>query len=72
VGAAPVDPGGREPARRRPGRPICNDPSLGGGRSDLAPGIPIQDAIDKLCADMLVASEFAAFRSASSRARAPG
>jgi hypothetical protein len=45
-----------------PGVAICNDPSLRGGNSDLAIGIPIQDAINKLCSDMVVASDFAAFR----------
>lgn len=43
--------------------PLANGPSLlGGGRSDLADVIPLQDAINKLATDMLVASEFAAFR----------
>lgn len=42
--------------------PLYNNPTmLGGGRSDLLPAIPLQDAINKLVADMLVASEFAAF-----------
>jgi hypothetical protein len=43
--------------------PLRNNPSmLHGGRSDLQVGIPIQDAINKECNDMLVASEFAAYR----------
>jgi hypothetical protein len=43
--------------------PILNTPTiLGGGESDLKPAIPIQNAINKLCTDMLVASEFGAFR----------
>jgi len=43
--------------------PLRNNPGmLRGGRSDLQVGIPIQDAINKLCNDMLVASEFAAYR----------
>jgi hypothetical protein len=41
---------------------LRNNPTmLGGGRSDLAKAIPIQDAINKLVTDMLVASEYAAF-----------
>ena len=40
-----------------------NSPGLlYGGRSDLDVAIPLQNAINKLCADMLVASEFGAFR----------
>jgi len=47
--------------------PIYNDPQLLpldglGGISDLADVIPQQDAINKLLVDMLVASEFTAFR----------
>jgi len=43
--------------------PLSNTPGLlGGGRSDLDPAIPLQNAINKLCTDMLVASEFGAFR----------
>jgi hypothetical protein len=43
--------------------PMENNPTLkGGGRSDIAEIIPIQDAINKLVLDMIVASEFAAFR----------
>lgn len=42
--------------------PLMNNPSLKiGGRSDIAPIIPIQDAINKLVADMIIASEFASF-----------
>ena len=42
--------------------PLYNNPTMvGGGRSDLLPAIPIQDAINKELADMLIASEFAAF-----------
>lgn len=42
---------------------LDNSPSLlYGGESDLKPAIPIQNAINKLCTDMLVASEFGAFR----------
>jgi hypothetical protein len=41
---------------------LANNPTmLGGGRSDLLPAIPLQDAINKEIADMLIASEFAAF-----------
>jgi hypothetical protein len=43
--------------------PLRNNPSMmHGGRSDLQVGIPIQDAINKECNDMIVASEFAAYR----------
>jgi hypothetical protein len=42
--------------------PIYNRPSLlTGGQSDLDPAIPLQDAINKTLADMLIASEFGAF-----------
>jgi hypothetical protein len=42
--------------------PLENNPSLKvGGRSDIAPIIPIQDGINKLVMDMLIASEFASF-----------
>lgn len=41
---------------------LTNNPTmLGGGRSDLLPAIPLQDAINKEIADMLIASEFASF-----------
>jgi hypothetical protein len=43
--------------------PIVNRQKINGsGRSELADIIPLQDAVNKLCNDMLVASEFAAFR----------
>jgi hypothetical protein len=43
--------------------PLWNRPrSLKLARSEIATVIPIQNAINKLCADMIVASEFAAFR----------
>lgn len=43
--------------------PLYNEPTLlGTGKSDLDTVIPIQDAINKLVMDMIVASEFAAFR----------
>jgi hypothetical protein len=42
--------------------PLENNPTLkSGGRSDIAPIIPIQDAINKIVLDMIIASEFAAF-----------
>jgi hypothetical protein len=42
---------------------LANSPGLlAGGRSDLEPVLPLQTAIDKLCADMMVASEYAAYR----------
>jgi hypothetical protein len=41
---------------------LCNEPGMiAGGTSDLAVVIKPQDAINKLVADMIVASEFAAF-----------
>ncbi len=43
--------------------PLENAPGmLTGGKSDLTNAIPVQDAINKLVLDMLVASEFAAMR----------
>jgi hypothetical protein len=43
--------------------PLENKPKLlGGGVSDLKTVIPLQNAVNKLISDMLVASEFAAFR----------
>lgn len=42
--------------------PLRNNPTLKvGGRSDIAVVIPIQDAVNKQIADMLIASEFASF-----------
>lgn len=42
--------------------PLRNNPTLKmGGRSDIAVVIPIQDAVNKQIADMMIASEFAAF-----------
>lgn len=42
--------------------PLENNPSLKvGGRSDIAPIIPIQDGLNKLVMDMIIASEFASF-----------
>jgi hypothetical protein len=42
---------------------LQNTPGLmRGGESDLKPAMPIQNAVNKLCTDMLVASEFGAFR----------
>jgi SPP1 Gp6-like portal protein len=43
--------------------PIRNNPTmLRGGRSDLEPVIDLQNAINKIVTDMLVASEYASFR----------
>jgi hypothetical protein len=43
--------------------PVINRPKLNGeGRSEIEPVIPLQDAINKTGADMLIASEFSAFR----------
>jgi hypothetical protein len=43
--------------------PLANMPTLRDrqGRSDVERVIPLQDAVNKLCADMIVASEYAAF-----------
>ena len=57
------DAGGPNPLGVVPVVPLENAPGLlTGGESDLKPAIPIQNAINKLCTDMLVASEFGAFR----------
>jgi hypothetical protein len=59
----PDDPGGSNPLGVVPVVPLYNNPTmLDGGRSDLIPAIPLNDAINKEIADMLVASEFAAFQ----------
>jgi hypothetical protein len=43
--------------------PLENNPTMiGGGQSDLKKVIPLQNAINKLATDMIVASEYAAFR----------
>jgi hypothetical protein len=60
--ARPDDPGGPNPLGVVPIIPLFNKRKLlGGGVSDLITAIPLQDAINKELADMLVASEFAAF-----------
>lgn len=42
---------------------LVNDPDLDGhGTSEIASVVPLQDALNKLLVDMLVASEFASFR----------
>ncbi|HZW72876.1 MAG TPA: phage portal protein, partial [Caldimonas sp.] len=43
--------------------PLANAPTLSNrlGRSDIERVIPLQNAVNKLCGDMIVASEFAAF-----------
>jgi hypothetical protein len=42
--------------------PLENKPGLGGkAHSDLDPAIPLQNAVNKLCSDMIVASEYGAF-----------
>ncbi len=42
---------------------LVNRPRLGGkGRSEIAGVVPIQDAINKLVTDMIVASEYSSFR----------
>jgi hypothetical protein len=58
----PNDPGGSNPIGVVPIIPIENTPDMKyGGRSDLEVAIPIQDAINKLCLDMMVSSEYHAF-----------
>jgi hypothetical protein len=58
----PREGGGENPMGVVPVVPLYNNPTmLEGGRSDLEPAIPLQDAINKELADMLVASEFGAF-----------
>lgn len=54
---------GRNPLGVVPLVPLPNMPTLRNrlGRSDIERVIPLQDAINKLCADMIVASEFAAY-----------
>lgn len=43
--------------------PLVNDPDLDNvGRSEIGSILPLQDALNKLITDMLVSSEFAAFR----------
>lgn len=43
--------------------PLANNPQLAtGGQSDLVGVLPLQDAVNKLVSDMIVASEYAAFR----------
>jgi hypothetical protein len=43
--------------------PLANAPTLGNrlGRSDIERVIPLQNAVNKICGDMIVASEFAAY-----------
>jgi hypothetical protein len=54
---------GRNPLGVVPLVPLPNMPTLSSrqGRSDIERVIPVQDAVNKLCADMIVASEYAAF-----------
>jgi len=43
--------------------PLENKPGLlGQAHSDLEPAIPLQNAVNKLCTDLVVASEYGAFR----------
>jgi hypothetical protein len=56
------DGSGPNPLGQVPVWEIANRPTmLDGGRSDLTTAIPLQDAINKEIADMILASEFAAF-----------
>lgn len=53
----------RNPLGVVPVVPVINRPKLDGtGRSEIEPVIPLQDAINKTGSDMLIASEFSAFR----------
>lgn len=52
----------RNPLGVVPVIPIENKPGLlGVAHSDLDPAIPLQNAVNKLCSDMIVASEYGAF-----------
>jgi hypothetical protein len=54
--------GGTNPLGAVPVIPLENKPGLlGVPHSDLEPAIPLQNAVNKLCSDMIVASEYAAF-----------
>lgn len=56
------DPGGRNALGRVPAIPVLNEPALlYGGRSDLRNVLPLQDALNKLLADMLIGSEYQAY-----------
>lgn len=51
----------RNPLGVVPVVPLLNNPSmLGGGQSDIEKVIPVQDAVNKLVTDMMVASEYVA------------
>jgi hypothetical protein len=52
------NPIGKVPVTRIPNRPRLD----GTSRSEIADLVPLQDAINKTCADALVAAEYAAFR----------
>ena len=57
------DPGGPNPLAVVPMVPLENKPGLlTGGISDLRTAIPLQNAINKECSDMIVASEYGAYR----------
>lgn len=55
--------GGSNPLGVVPLIPLANAPTLSDrlGRSDIERVIPLQNAVNKLCGDMIVASEFAAY-----------
>ena len=67
TGVAPVewvelDSGGPNTLGVVPVIPLENKPGLlGTPHSDLEPAVPIQTAINKLCSDLIIASEYAAF-----------
>ena len=54
---------GSNPLNAVPLVPLANAPTLTNrlGRSDIERVMPLQDAVNKLCGDMIIASEFAAF-----------
>jgi hypothetical protein len=54
---------GQNPLGVVPLIPLANAPTLGNrlGRSDIERVIPLQNAVNKICGDMIVASEFAAY-----------
>ncbi len=56
------DPGGPNPLGVVPVVPMLNAPAmLRGGRSDIAPVMDLQNAVNKLLSDMLIGSEFQSF-----------
>lgn len=57
-----VDPEVSNPLGVVPVIPLESKPGLlGAPHSDLEPAVPLQNAVNKLCTDMVIASEYAAF-----------